>query len=325
MEVFMGGTITKKLIRRGALLLGLGLGITGFAGEARAQGCVNQPPDWCQTVGNFPGCYVCDETINNCVPDDSFCNGISGGNEDNQCRVGECLVVTFQDPANPSGCDYSLDTGGSVDCRNCIPDGLATLENCGNGICEPDEGEACDTCAVDCLLPGFPADTCPLTSGQVIADACQLGITFDGPPYNDPFSGACEDGDLCTDNTCAAAAAVCTVTPKACSITVPDFCCPAGCNPPPAGADCGPNDSTCDVDCYIPEQCIPTPSPTPPPVFAGCLEGGGGWGEKNGPGCGGAACALNPAASAVPGLSLALSLAGLFGFGVYRNLRRRRD
>ncbi|MDL1872273.1 hypothetical protein FBR05_08700 [Deltaproteobacteria bacterium PRO3] len=330
----MGGTITKKLIRRGALLLGLGLGIAGFAGEAQAQGCVNTP-GFCQLQFNLPDCYVCDETINDCVPDDSFCNGISGGNEDNQCRAGECLVVTFQDPNNPSGCDYSLDTGGSVDCRNCIPQGLATLENCGNGICEPDEGEACDTCAVDCLLPGFPAGTCPLTSGTVIADACSApppGIVFDGPPYNEPFSQDCEDGDLCTDNACSAAAAVCTVTPKSCSQDTADFCCAGGCQAPPAGLTCAEADAQgilprveCDIDCYIPEQCIPTPSPTPPPVFAGCLEGGGGWGEKNGPGCGGAACALNPAASAVPGLGLAFSLAGLFGFGAYRNLRRRRD
>ncbi|MCC6272863.1 MAG: hypothetical protein IT572_05305 [Deltaproteobacteria bacterium] len=333
----MGGTITKKIIRRGALLLGLGLGFAGFAGEAQAQGCANTP-GFCQQQFNLPDCYVCDETINNCVPDDSFCNGISGGNEDNQCRAGECLVVTFQDPNNPSGCDYTLDTGGSVDCRNCIPQGLATLENCGNGICEPDEGEACGTCSEDCRLPGFPAGTCPLPANDPVFSGSmgvcdESGIVFDGPPYNSIF-GECEDGDLCTDNFCNfgnGGNATCGSQPKSCSVDVADFCCASGCQAPPAGLTCAEADAQgilprveCDIDCYIPEQCIPTPSPTPP-VFTGCLEGSGGWSEKGGPGCGGFACSLNPAASAVPGLSLALSLAGLFLFGAYRNLRRRRD
>ncbi len=247
----MGGTITKKIFRRGALLLGLCLGIAGFAGEAQAQpaGCVADPTI-CQTQFNLPDCYTCDTATDQCVPDDSFCNGISGGNEDNQCRAGECLVVTFQDPNNPSGCDYSLDTGASVDCRNCLPDGLATLENCGNGICEPDEGEACNTCAVDCLLPGFPADTCPLTSGTVIQDACAApppSIVFTGrPPYNSLRKTA--RMETCFARTrLRACRQHAPAVPKACSMPS-DFCCP-GLQPAAGEANCGPNGNACDVDC----------------------------------------------------------------------------
>ncbi|MCC6272865.1 MAG: hypothetical protein IT572_05315 [Deltaproteobacteria bacterium] len=281
-----------------------------------------------------PGCWTtCVEVLDvngnpgscetpSCSPNDDFCNDISGGNESNECRAGVCLPISTPDPANPSGCDYTLTPDASLDCRNCIPEGLATLENCGNGICEPDEGEACNTCAIDCLIPGFE-DACPLTTGIVIRQACQPiipGITFDGPPYNVVGSLECEDGDLCTDNACSQTAGdVCDATPKSCSINTADFCCPADCNPPADGAICGPNDNTCDVDCYIPEECVPTPLPTP---FAGCLEGSGGWSEKGGPGCGGFACSLNASAS-VPSHGLALALLASLGAAAFLTFRKR--
>lgn len=285
-----------------------------------------------------PGCWTsCENTLESgdgffivpeCVPNDNFCNDISGGNASNECRVGVCSTDPEVAVTNPSGCDYTLETDNSSECRNCIPEGLATLENCGNGICEPDEGEACDTCAVDCLLPGFE-DVCPLTTGIVIRQACQLPIpqvTFDGPPYNVEGLQNCEDGDLCTDNTCNESdPTICDVTPKSCKPDA-DFCCPSGCVAPTSGT-ChevtGAPIPGCDPDCYVPEQCVPTPSPTPPPVFAGCLEGGGGWGEKSGPGCGGAACSLNTAASAIPGFGFFLSMGAALALGAYRNLRRR--
>lgn len=337
----------KKAIQ--AWVLACGMLLIGHMPLQAQQICDTAAPPGqqgsCQAAG-FPGCYICQAIVggpNTCVPDDTFCSDISGGTAPNECRSGICLPGAdpqTPDLNNPSGCDYSLTPDVNVDCRNCTPIGLATLENCGNGICEPDEGEGCGTCSEDCRLPGFPAGTCPLPAddpvfseiGQGVCD--ESGIVFDGPPYNATF-GDCEDGDLCTDNFCnfgSGGNATCGSQPKSCSIDNADFCCASGCQAPPAGLTCAEADAQgilpraeCDVDCYIPEQCVPTPSPTPPPVFAGCLEGGGGWGEKNGPGCGGAACSLNPAASAVPGLSLALSLAGLFGLGAYRNLRRRRD
>ncbi len=284
-------------------------------------GCTEQ-----LNVNNSPG--FCEDPI--CAPNDDFCNGISGGTESNECRAGVCLPFSTPDPENPSGCDYTLTPDASVDCRNCIPEGLATLENCGNGICEPEEGEACDTCAIDCLLPGF-SDTCPLTQGNVIQDACSVinpQITFDGPPYNEIFQGVCEDGDLCTDNTCVnisqvAVVFVCEAAPKQCEPDA-DFCCPAGCAAP-TGDSCrdvtGAPIPGCDPDCYVPEQCIPTPSPTPP-VFAGCLQGSGGWGEKGGPGCGGYACSLNTAAS-VPSHGLALAILASLGGLAFLSFRKR--
>ena len=130
-----------------------------------------------------PGCWTsCTEQLNLngqpgfcevaiCAPNDKFCDGISGGDTSNECRSGVCQTSAVVDFSNPSGCDYTLTPGATTECRNCIPEGLATLENCGDGICEPDEGEACDTCSIDCLLPGFE-DTCPLTSGFKIGQAC---------------------------------------------------------------------------------------------------------------------------------------------------------
>lgn len=293
-------------------------------------------PGSCQvTPNNFPGCWVCQAipgTPNQCVPDDSVCNDISGGNSSSECRVGACTATALT-PSNPSGCDYSFTPDSNPDvCLNCEDPLPADFSNCGNGICEPGLGEGCGNCSIDCRLPGFDGSPdnpglCPLPANDAVYfNACELGIVFGGPPYNQ--FGTCEDGDLCTDNECDAGGFpdnICTSTPKSCSINNQDFCCPAGCNPPAANADCGPNDANCDIDCYIPQSCQPTPSPTPtpPPVFAGCLEGGGGWGEKGGPGCGGAACSLNTAASAIPGFGFFLSLGGAFALGAYRNLRRR--
>lgn len=288
-------------------------------------GWIRSKPCWtsCQEILDINGNPGFCETPS-CSPNDDFCNGISGGTESNECRAGVCLPISTPDPANPSGCDYTLTPDASVDCRNCIPEGLATLENCGNGICEPDEGEACNTCAIDCLIPGFE-ETCPLTSGIIIRQACQPpipGIIFDGPPYNVPGSTECEDGDLCTDNSCNQTAGdVCDVTPKSCEPDA-DFCCPAGCAAP-TGDSCrevtGAPIPGCDPDCYVPEQCVPTPSPTP---FAGCLQGSGGWGEKGGPGCGGYACSLNTAAS-VPSHGLALAMLASLGGLAFLSFRKR--
>lgn len=290
------------------------------------------PTPFCPNVAEAPGCWTtCNEVPNGngieeaiCSPNDNFCQDISGGDQSNECRAAVCVDFNPNEPFNISGCEYTLDTDQSTECRNCLPEGLATLENCGNGICEPDEGEACNTCSIDCLIPGFE-ETCPLTTGIIIRQACQPipGITFDGPPYNVPGSTECEDGDLCTDNACSQTAGdVCDVTPKSCEPDA-DFCCPAGCAAP-TGDSCrevtGAPIPGCDPDCYVPEDCVPTP--TPPPVFAGCLQGSGLSGEKGGPGCGGFACSLNTAET-LPSHGMALALLASLGLMGLLSLRKR--
>lgn len=244
-------------------------------------------PDFLPCPGTFAGCLTACESVFStfntnicqsavCSPSDAFCDGIAGGDQPSACRSGICTANTSSfDINNPSGCDYQLESG--TDCLLCASPAPVSFDACGNGICEPGLGEDCSTCSLDCLLPGFE-DVCPLTSGPVIASACSIGditfITFGGPTYNFPFSGDCEDGDLCTDNSCAAAAALCNATPKTCSINAEDFCCPAGCSPPTTDT-CGPNDSGCDIDCYTPEVCEVTPTPTPTPPGNAFLQGSG--------------------------------------------------
>src|SRR5262249_55762611 len=241
------------------------------------------------------------------------------------CRTATCTPISTPDPVNRSGCLYDLST--AANCTLCATPAPSTFNHCGNGICEPGLGENCTSCAADCLLPGF-TDTCPLTTGTPISDACSLGIVFfPGPPYNVPGSLACEDGDLCTDNACVgSSSATCSSTPKVCSINTGDFCCPAGCNPPASGGTCGPNDSTCDIDCFIPQQCIPptpTPIPIPTPPFSRCLQGDGFSSNRNDLNCDGFTCAFHPGAdgSDVPWLGMAVL--AVIGMGTLFRLRSR--
>lgn len=279
----------------------------------------------CQQAG-FPGCYICGGvTAPTCVPDDTFCENISGGVVANDCRIAICIPgANPQTPdfSNLSGCDYVIDPSPTPipQCFLCNDDTAPFDNHCPNGACEPGLGEDVSTCQEDCLAPGITPTPLPSQATQDLA--CEIvGITFPGPPYNLQNSGFCEDGNVCTTDTCLING-TCGHTDKGCSLDVSDLCCPVGCNPRPAGQLCA-NDTDCDVDCKEIECPIPTPTPTPPPVFAGCLEGGGGWGEKSGPGCGGAACSLNTAATAVPGFGLGLSVMAVFAFGAYRSLRRR--
>jgi hypothetical protein len=236
-------------------------GTATFDSSATAPQC---PGGWLlETLhgGNpaYPSCFtICTATFDTfsvfvpiCQPDDGFCEGISGGTQDNLCRSGTCLAdSTFDpfnptvDPGNPSGCDY--DYSGGVDCINCAPPADPAV-NCGNGVCEQDSGEDFDSCALDCAAPGFDA----IASQSTLDAACNVVITF---PDNTPFFGLCEDGDVCTTNVCSGL--TCDVQPAACDDSVIDFCCPGGCTP------------SDDLDCLTPEVCEPTPSPSPTPTIS---------------------------------------------------------
>jgi len=225
----------------------------------------------------YPGCFdQCTPTIISfndtqvlapvCSPSSTFCDGIAGGDGPNACRTGACQASATPDPANPSGCDYQLVPSAQNDecvvCEDPTPPGFTT---CGNGICEPGEGEDCASCGEDCTVPGFEG-VCPAAKSD-LDNACFVPagiefVTFDGPPYNVPLSNACEDGDVCTTNTCNGD--VCgPATDKLPSGDFADFCCPDGAVAPTSPGAC-PDllGSNCDVDCYVPIDCVPTPSPT---------------------------------------------------------------
>lgn len=236
-----------------------------------------------------PDCYdICNPTTSNgvdgfgfeCLPNDQVCQDISGGNVSSDCRIGTCTDDPVRDTLNPSGCDYDYD-GREVDpCINCEDAVEAGFDNCGNGVCEVDEGEDCQTCPDDCLVPGFDG-LCPETT----AAACGIFIVFPGPPYNG-VSEPVEDGDICTNDSCVQPLdGSIESTDKSCMQDQLDFCCPAGCMAPPDGLTCAEADAQgilprveCDADCYIPEMCFippPPPPPPPPPGNTPQVEGSG--------------------------------------------------
>ncbi|MFO1462271.1 MAG: hypothetical protein U1F66_00680 [bacterium] len=276
-----------------------------------------------------PDCYVCQAVIggpNVCVPDDTVCEGMAGGDSDpNICRIAICTPGATN-RSNPSGCEYFIDPSPTPipQCFLCNDSTAPFSNHCPNGACEPGLGETIATCQLDCLVPGMTPT--PLPTQTQMDNACTPpGITFDGPPFNVGGTGSCEDGNVCTTDSCVGSS--CVHTNNRCSIDTSDLCCPSGCTPPPAGGICG-NNTNCDVDCKQIDCPVPSPSPTPtpvPPPFVGCLEGSGGFGHsKSGPGCGGFACSLNPAASPLPGFGFMLALASALGLGAYRGLRKRR-
>lgn len=243
----------------------------------------------------FPGCWT-DCSVDNlgnpqCAPNNTWCGvGVCGGEEcttDSLAGGDGCVALDPPVPPNPV-CD---DTPGI----------------CGNGVCEPGENvpENCDNC-IDCLAAG---EVCDNTTGQ---------LCVNGPEI-------CEDGDVCTLNTCggSSAAPICQApVPVGCSGDVSDGCCPSGCTPQ-TGGSCATSDPNCDVDC-IPEP-SPSPSPSPaPPAFVGCLQGSGNvTGGSGGPGCGGSACSLNPFAEDASGTEL-LAFLGILGAAGYALIRGKK-
>ncbi|MDX1386285.1 MAG: hypothetical protein R3257_01760 [bacterium] len=264
-----------------------------------------------------------------CMPDDSYCDGLSGGTAANACRVGVCQTDMTVDFSNVSGCDYAF--VGGTQCVNCAPPQPPTLPSCGNGVCEPgaSPGENCGTCPEDCLVPGFDQDCAGNFPNppQQANDFCNAVsnpniefITFPGPPFN--ICGLdCEDGDVCTDNMCSGS--TCGSTDKVCDPSVSDLCCPSGCNAAPAGTTCSPNDLNCDVDCLPEEVCpipTPTPTPTPPPADI-CVTGSGHFWDTIRAGCADCSLTKGPVAA---NPKVWGSLALLLGLGLGMRLLMRK-
>ncbi len=149
-----------------------------------------------------------------------------------------------------------------IPCREC--------DVCGNDFCEPPENaKPKDTnnpngCPEDCLE--FQADpNLPLNPQQ------NCGVIDVAP-----FQIVCDDGDICTQDTCehippTALVGTCNYDPKSCSGPISDGCCPAGCN-----EDATPGNNFYDTDCCDTPggqgnptptpTAFPTPTPTPTPT-----------------------------------------------------------
>lgn len=263
---------------------------------ADGDGSFTNPPlstPYCPNVfldgTEFPACWgICipnpqggDPT---CSPDDNYCGANSCGDE-----------ICSDDPAN-------FINGGCipVDPPAMVCDDIPGI--CGNGVCEPGESgivEACNNC-VDCLVPNAICDD---TTGQFCPN---------GP-------AECEDGDVCTLNSCVGSAApICVTTDLGCSGDVSDGCCPSDCNPR-EGSACA-NEPNCDVDC-IPNP-VPSPSPVPPPLRVGCLQGSGKIGSgTGGPGCDKFSCNLNKNATTSGSMEVTALL--MMALGLSWSLTRR--
>ncbi len=302
-------------------------------------GSCQVPNVTCPTSGGCPDCYVCHDTgpgTGVCEPptatETDICAGMTGGGKGNvnDCRIGVCLAglnSRFGNPPNPTGCDYIVDPSPTPipQCFQCIDATSPFSHHCPDGSCEPGLGENLNNCPEDCLVPGITPT--PLPTQSEMDAACNVPITFEGPPFNQ-ITGFCEDGNVCTQDSCVGA--VCqhidlnAVT--GCSEDTSDLCCPTKCHAPVPGVSCA-NDRTCDVDCKPQVPCptpTPTPIPTPPvPPTLKCIEGSGFGSAKSGlPTCKGFSCSLNPLAEEAPGFALlVLVIAGL-GYGAYRNFRR---
>jgi hypothetical protein len=298
--------------------------------------------------------------VGQCFPDDAFCQGISGGDQANACRTAVC-TSTFDNSA-PSGCEFDFNTAAVSNeppaCVLCSAPQPPGFTACGNGVCEPGLGETFDNCSVDCRVPGFEGPKLPQGDSTLNGACPQLAakidfVTFSGPPFNDPNNDFCEDGDVCTQNTCNPSTGNCDVVdPAPCNPLQADFCCPAGCNPPPTGTSCSPNDLSCDPDCLPPvdcpfcgnniidagEACDGTAANNCGaagcnnatcqcrPSFIGCLQGDGVFGKESSPGsCDGFSCSLNKDAGMPPAMNLWLFGMMAAGLGLGLCLRRRAE
>jgi len=213
------------------------------------------------------------------TPNDAYCLDISGGLVENSCRTAICTTNTTFDAANPTGCsfDYAISNTECINCDAPTPQSF----NCGNGVCEQGIGETFSSCPEDCAVPGYQGDA-PLPEGDAQLDAaCNPApnlISFGG---NIVGSDACEDGDICTTNTCQPVVVgqldECVIDPAGCSGNAVDFCCPANCDAAPNGpGTCNTQlDPNCDVDCLPPQDCEPTPSPSAGPATNLFLFGDG--------------------------------------------------
>lgn len=175
----------------------------------------------CPTKDDAPGCWtgcrqeftdtnqvtplgfnLCNSAV--CEPSDDFCNGIAGGNQANACRSGTCQTESTPDPSNPLGCDYRLADG--INCVLCESPAPASFDTCGNGICEPGQGEDCTTCPLDCLVPGFGGNCLSSSGGDICSTPKSCSANEEDlccpSGCNPPDNGTCIAGDPNCDIDC---------------------------------------------------------------------------------------------------------------------------
>ena len=206
--------------------------------------CVNTPNDEsCDDADVCTGVETCDP-VSDCQPGDPLvCDDGNLCTNDSCDPVAGCMYTPVECPPGES-CDPAdgLCKGG-CDPELC-DDGLYCngTETCVDGVCTPGTAPDCDD-GVDCTddICDEDIDACVNTPNDGTcddADVCNGSETcdpIDGCQPGDPL--ICEDGDLCTTDSCDPATG-CIFTPVEC----------------PPGESCDPADGLCKAGCD-PESC----------------------------------------------------------------------
>ncbi|MBX2802617.1 MAG: hypothetical protein KTR31_33365 [Myxococcales bacterium] len=134
-----------------------------------------------------------------------------------QCIDENCLAVPVEEEEPCDGEDGFCVGGVCVEClgaEQCDDDNLCTIDQCTANSCNslPDDGAPCDdadpcTDADSCL--GGSCQATPIADGQPCVDG-QLGLCLAGACVDCIGDLDCDDGNLCTTDTCSGNA--CTIT-----------------------------------------------------------------------------------------------------------------
>ena len=223
--------------------------------------CVDECETQCGGCGGSPTCGngMCDANLGeNCstCPQDCTCapgqqcqNGIcTGGGGDAGCQesgtpgCGGCQCEACVCAMDPYCCQTAWDSICVDECQNQCGGCGGGNPTCGNGMCDANMGEDCNSCPPDCgCLPG---------------QMCQNGVCMGGGG-ND----GCEVSDTPWCGGCACEACVCEMDPYCCEVAWDSLCvdeCEIQCGGCGSGEFCGDavcqaanaeNCETCPLDC----------------------------------------------------------------------------
>jgi hypothetical protein len=271
----------------------LGGGGTGTGGDGAGGGgtgggnnaCSDPNPAGCKVTGCEPG-FIC--ANEGCSSSSCFCDPESGGwGCTDDCNGGTCVPDTgaCSEP-NPEGCkSQGCPAGQTCDVnQGCAPSVCfcdadtgtwGCTEDCGGGVCVPDQPLTCATPNPEgCVDNGCPAgQTCDVNQGCNPTD-CQC----------DPDTGSWVCTKDCGGGTCVPDAIACEdPNPAGCKQTgckAGEVCADVGCTPSVCGCDPQTGEWICTADCGG-GTCVPAdPGTCPGPNPQGCMNKGCPDGQK---------------------------------------------
>lgn len=198
-----------------------------------ATGCQSGTPLTCDDGNSCNGTELCDAALGcvagqepTCGLDDTCCPSDCGPGNDNDCII----------------CGDGICSPGET-CTNCSDDCVAPGATCGDGVCQPNAGEDCLSCATDCR---------GRTNGRPANRYCCGADAFDGPCLTNGF-----DLDIAP------------VNPTCCG----DAVCEGGEGSDNCETDCGPAPFCGDGVCNGSETACDCPGDCGGPVLEVCDDG----------------------------------------------------